>query len=85
MENYRNKKFIIYFCKGLDAMLMIVINLFRVRGYPEDMLTSYIETMAWIEKRVEELGPQSVVMYGNTITMLSRFWDEHLEGLIKFG
>lgn len=56
-------------------------DVFRKYGYPDDVLTSYEETIAYIE------DPENEVMniQPNYKEQLKQFWNEFPDGIITFG
>lgn len=55
-------------------------DMFRLGGYPEDVLTSFEETMKYIEERKDKMS-----FTDNWETKLKKFWDENPNGFIEFG
>ena len=53
-------------------------DLFRIGDYPEDLLFSLEETMAFIKNK-------NCTTYGDTQKSLEKFWDEFPDGMISFG
>lgn len=53
-------------------------DLFRIGGYPEDVLTSYEQCVKFIEGA-------GCSTYELTYKRLKEFWNEHPDGIIEFG
>jgi len=51
-------------------------DIFRIGGYPEDMLTSFEETNVFIKENM---------CYSIDYERLVKFWEEYPEGLLEFG
>ena len=55
-------------------------DIFRVYDYPDDVLTSYKETVEYLKKKGYE-----VCMHYDTLDNLRKFWKKYPNGIIKFG
>jgi hypothetical protein len=55
-------------------------DIFRKYNYPEDHLYSLQETLDYIQKYKDE-----ITIYDWTFNRLEQFWNQHPNGLIKFG
>lgn len=60
-------------------------NIFRIGGYPEDMLFSFEETIEFIEKNKEAISNYRGPLQEDTIDRLKKFWEQYPDGMIDFG